>query len=63
MVKGDIKRQNLTNKEDAIQAIERWMTNPENQAFIRDSILGKKDQNGERKGGFKDRMYDFARSD
>ena len=61
MVKGDVKRQNLTNKADAIEAIERWMTDPENQEFIRDSILGTKDENGNRKGGWKDRMYDFSR--
>ena len=56
MVKGDIKRQNLTNKADALEAIERWMTNPQNQEFIRDSILGKEDENGVRKGGFKVRV-------
>ena len=48
-VKGDIKRQNLTNKADAMAAIEVWMNDPVNQEFIRDSILGKADENGDRK--------------
>ena len=32
------------------------MSNPENQEFIRNSILGKADQNGDRKGGFVSRL-------
>ena len=32
-----------------IEALGIWMNDPENQEFIRDAILGKEDENGERK--------------
>ena len=32
-----------------IEALGIWMESPENQEFIRDAILGKEYENGERK--------------